>query len=377
MVKRFLLILLAGVGAQAAPLEIRPVFTAGTEGYHTYRIPALIVTTRGTLLAFCEGRKDGRSDAGKIDLLLKRSKDSGQTWSAPEVIWTDQTNTCGNPAPVIDRETGTIGLLMTWNDGADREAAITRRQARNTRRVFVARSRDDGLTWSKPEDITASAKNPDWDWYATGPGNGIQLERGPHRGRLVIPANHSQLNSSNESLTRSHVIFSDDHGATWQLGGSEEEKTNESALVELSDGSLLHNMRSYHGKNRRATATSRDGGITWSAVKLDAALIEPVCQASIFRYSWPGPAAKNRILFANPASVKRENVTVRLSYDDAASWPVGKVLFAGPSAYSSLAVLPDQSVVCLFECGEKNAYETISLAHFPLTWLEEVSAPEK
>ena len=361
---------IASVVAVRAEPALTDVFVAGQDGYHTYRIPALVVTTNGTALAFCEGRKNSRSDTGDIDLLLKRSTDGGKTWGDQQVIWSDAENTCGNPAPVVDQTTGTIWLLMTWNDGADKEAAIGYQKARDTRRVFVTHSADDGLTWTKPQEITSSVKKSDWGWYATGPGNGIQLTRGNHQGRLVIPANHSAVGASAQMMTRSHVIFSDDHGATWQLGGIEDEKTNESTVVELADGSLLHNMRSYHKKNRRAVATSKDAGATWSPVKLDNALIEPVCQASILRGTWPADGTKSRILFSNPASVKRENLTVRVSYDEGATWPVSKVIYAGPAAYSGLTVLPDKSIACLFECGKKNAYETISLARFPLDWLE-------
>jgi sialidase-1 len=355
--------------AASAP-SITDVFISGTDSYHTYRIPAIIVTTNGTVLAFCEGRKNSRSDTGKIDLLLKRSTDGGKTWGTKQIIRSDGDNVCGNPAPVVDETTGAVWLLMTWNLGADGEREISNGTSKNTRRAFVTHSADDGVTWAKPEEITASVKKPDWRWYATGPVNAIQLTRGAHKGRLVIPCNHTELNDSAQPVSRAHVIYSDDHGATWQLGGSEDELTNESTVVERTDGLLLHNMRSYHKKNRRAVATSNDGGTTWSRVTLDDALIEPVCQGSIFRYSWPQNGGRSRILFSNPASTKRENLTIRVSYDEGATWKVSKVLFPGPSAYSCLAVLPDKSIACLFECGEKSAYEKISLAHIPLAWFE-------
>jgi len=346
------------------------VFISGTYGYHTYRIPAIIVSTNQTLLAFCEGRKNSRSDTGKIDLLLKRSTDGGKTWRPQQIIWSDADNACGNPAPVVDQTSGVIWLFMTWNLGADGEREISNGTSKDTRRVFVTHSDDDGVTWAKPLEITTAVKKLDWRWYATGPANGIQLTRGAHKGRLVIPCNHTELNSSGNAVSRSHIIYSDDHGKTWQLGGSEDELTNESTIVELADGSLLQNMRSYHKKNRRAVATSTDAGATWSRVKLDDALIEPVCQASILRYSWPENGNRGRILFSNPASIKRENLTIRMSYDEGSTWPVSKVLHSGPSAYSCLTVLPDKSIGCLFERGEKSAYEKISLARIPLDWLE-------
>src|SRR5262245_20964667 len=145
------------------------VFIAGADGYHTYRIPSLIVTTKGTVLAFCEGRKRGRGDAGDIDLLLKRSSDGGQTWSDSQVVWDDGDNTCGNPCPVVDRDTGTIWLLLTQNLGVDTEAQIIDQTSRGTRTCWISRSSDDGQTWAKPIEITRDVKRPDWTWYATGP----------------------------------------------------------------------------------------------------------------------------------------------------------------------------------------------------------------
>jgi sialidase-1 len=357
------------LSAGSAP-SFTNVFVSETDGYHTYRIPAIVVTTNGTVLAFCEGRKNSRSDAGKIDLLLKRSTDNGKTWSAQKIVRSDGDNVCGNPAPVVDETTGVVWLLMTWNLGADGEREINNGTSKDTRRVFVTHSATDGMTCAKPREITPSVKKPDWRWYATGPANGIQLTRGGHKGRLIIPCNHTESNSADQPASRAHVIFSDDHGTTWRLGGIEDELTNESTVVECADGSLLHNMRSYHKKNRRAVATSNDGGATWSRVKLDDALIEPVCQGSILRYSWPENGGRSRILFSNPASAKRENLTIRISYDEGATWAVSKVLHAGPSAYSCLAVLPDKSIACLFECGEKSLYEKISLARIPLDWLD-------
>src|SRR5262249_44083222 len=150
-------------------------FISGTDGYHTYRIPAIVVTTNETILAFCEGRKNSPNDSGKIDLLLKRSTDGGKSWSAQQIIRSDGENVCGNPAPVVDETTGAIWLLMTWSLGTDGEREIGNGTSKDTRRVFVTHSDDHGVTWAKPREITTSVKKPDWRWYATGPANGIQL----------------------------------------------------------------------------------------------------------------------------------------------------------------------------------------------------------
>ena len=336
------------------------VFRAGEGGYHTYRIPSLIVTRKGTLLAFCEGRKNSSSDTGDIDLLLRRSFDKGKTWTAVQILADHGEDTIGNPTPVIDRKTGTIWLLLTGNPGRLTQKEIMAGDAAGSRTVWITRSVDDGATWSRPVEITASVKRPDWTWYATGPGVGIQLKSG----RLVIPCDHARQGTA---ARHSHVIYSDDRGKTWKMGGVLGENTNECQLVELADGSLLINMRSYAGKNRRAIATSRDGGLTWSEVELDEALIEPVCQASFLRY---GLKPRTRLLFSNPADMKRVKMTVRLSYDEGRTWPVSKLLHEGPSAYSSLAVLGESTIGCLYERGDQSAYEKITFAQFNLEWLE-------
>jgi len=363
-------LLAVGLAAAAdAPVKT-PVFVSGADGYHTYRIPSLLVTRKGTLLAFCEGRKAGRGDAGNIDLLMKRSRDGGRTWSAQQVLWDDGGNTCGNPCPVQDAQTGTIWMLNTWNLGSDRESAIKAGKSKDTRRVFVYHSKDDGRTWSKPVDITPAAKRPEWGWYATGPGVGIQLLRGPHAGRMVIPCDHSNR-AYKDHIYASHAIYSDDAGATWQLGAAIRPAVNECQAVERTDGTLLMNMRSYAGRGCRAVATSADGGETWAKAVDDKTLVEPVCQASFLRHSAADRGAKrSRLLFSNPAQKRgRAKMTVRLSYDEGKTWPVGKVLHAGPAAYSCLAALPGGDAACLYEAGEKSPYQTITFARFSIGWL--------
>jgi sialidase-1 len=342
--------------SQNAPeLKQSDVFTSGTEGYHTFRIPALVVSPKGTLLAFCEGRKIGRGDHGDIDLVLKRSTDGGQSWQEMQIVYEEggeEKITIGNPCPVVDADTGTIWLPFT-RDNDD---------------VLVTSSDDDGVTWSKPRVITSSVKGDDWDWYATGPGNGIQLTRGEHKGRLVIPCDHRVKEKGEwNQAGRSHVFYSDDHGRTWQLGGATDWAMNECAVVELADGRLMLNMRSYRGKKRRGVAISDDGGDTWSEVSDDATLVEPVCQASLIRYTWPDGDGKNLLLFSNPASESaRVRLTVRASRDDGATWPVSRLLYEGSSAYSSMAVLGDGQIGVLYE---RDDYGRISLARFGLDWL--------
>jgi sialidase-1 len=353
------------IESPAPPFQAE-VFVSGTEGYHTFRIPAIVTTAKGTLLAFCEGRKSGGGDSGNIDIVLRRSTNRGETWSDLQVVADHQDNTIGNPCPVVDRYTGRIWLPLTWNLGTDGERQILAGTSKDVRRVYITYSDDDGLTWAPIREISDSTRRDHWRWYATGPGCGIQLTRGKHAGRLVIPANHSDHSDPGRHPYRSHVLISDDHGQSWRMGGVLDEKTNESTVVELVDGRVMDNMRSYHGQHRRAVATSEDGGDTWSDVTLDETLVEPVCQANLLRYTFPEKYGKSRILFSNPASTQRHMMTVRLSYDEGTSWPVSKLVYAGSAAYSCMTVLPDMSTGLLYE---RDGYRKITFARFDLNWL--------
>ena len=351
-----LLILLVSGSAFAA--RDPAIFTSGENGYDTFRIPALVEAADGTLLAFAEGRLEGRGDAGDIDLVLRRSSDGGDTWSDLEVVWDDGANTCGNPCPVLDAETGTIHLLATRNLGHDHESEIIAGTSEGTRTVWVITSDDHGATWNTPREITSTAKRPDWTWYATGPGNGIQLRSGPKAGRLLIPCDHIEVDTRHYY---SHCIASDDHGKTWKIvGRTPSHQVNECAVAELEDGSLLLNMRNYdRSKRARAISRSTDGGDTWSVVSRDPTLPEPICQASMVA------SDGGRVLvFSNPADPSgRNTMTIRRSRDGGRTWSKGNVLHAGPSAYSSLATIGGleglAGFACLYEAGKEHPYEEI------------------
>lgn len=363
----------ACIPSEAPETESTPnyIFLAGQQGYACFRIPAVITTPAGSLLAFAEGRKHGCSDTGDIDLVMKRSEDNGLSWSDLQVIWDSGENTSGNPAPVVDAETGTIFLLSTWNLGEDREPEIIDLTSTDTRRIFVLSSTDNGETWSEAKEITNDVKQPDWTWYATGPGSGVQLTRGPHAGRLMIACDHIEANTKHYY---SHVIYSDDHGATWRLGGSTPQHfVNESEVAELEDGSLLLNMRNYaEGEKHRKISQSNDGGATWSDLQSDSTLIEPICQASLQRYQF-ADEGKGILLFSNPASkTTREMMTLRASYDDGKTWPAKLVIHEEMSAYSDLVRLPDDKIGILYEAGpdQEHRYYGIAFRRVDLEELE-------
>ena len=334
-------------------VEQTDLFVSGEGGYHTYRIPVMLVTDKGAVLAFCEGRKRSAADDGDIDLLVRRSTDGGQNWGPVQVVHEeggDAGITIGNPCPVQDRDTGAVWLTF----------------CRNNQRAFVTHSNDEGETWAPPLDITSTFNGFDFPWkrLATGPVNGIQMRTG----RLVVPV---WLNTKIGGEYRSAIIYSDDHGKMWKPGGIVPDglkNCNENTVIETHDGALCMNLRNNHKAKRRGVSWSRDGGETWSEPVLEESLPDPTCQASLLQI--PGPNDNGAwALFSNAAGVKRERMTVRLSYDACNTWPVAKALHHGPAAYSCLAALSSETFACLYECGDESPYERIVFARFSLEWL--------
>lgn len=338
-------------------VALRHLYTAGEGGYACFRIPALVATKDNMLLAFAEARKADCSDAGDIDLVVKRSRDGGKTWGNMQLVWSDSTNTCGNPVPIFDRNTGKIVLISTWNLGTDHEKDIVSRTSKDGRRIYVLFSDDQGESWSKPRELTSSVKMPNWTWYATGPCHGLQIENGPHRGRLVVPVNHIEA-PSNQNF--SHIIYSDDHGLSWKLGSNTpQDMMNETTVAEISGQRLMLNMRNANRSVRtRNTSISTDGGQTWANVQNDSLLIEPICQGSLLNTTLN---KKPVLLFINPASKsKRMNLTLRRSGDDGKSWSSSVVIYPGPSAYSDIAVYRKKYIAILYEAGINKPYEGIA-----------------
>ena len=340
------------------------VFVAGQDGVHTYRIPAMIVAPSGALLVFCEARKEGIRDASPTDMVLKRSLDGGKTWRPLQVVARGEgADAIMNPCAVVDRDSDTV-LLFCVN--------TNRRDRGEHRRHLLLSSKDNGATWSPPADVGRQIADYD-DTFVPGPGVGIQTAAG----RIVIPGyTCTKPDFKTEKGLYSRVIYSDDHGQSWRMGKPVSADTDEAQVVELADGRLLLNMRQGMGQGCRGVAVSKDGGESWGPVSWDRALPECPCQASIVRFSRADRDGKSRILFANPdntgasyGAVERTRLTVRISYDEAQTWPVKKLIHAGPCSYSSLVRLPGAAVGLVFEGGEKHRREWIRFVRLPLEWL--------
>lgn len=332
------------------PETPRLLFESGREGYLRYRIPTLIVTRSGDLLAICEGRADGGGLTGNVDLVCKRSRDNGRTWSGLKVIGESGEDTFGNQSALVDRDTGIIWVACTVSPGEHLEQAIAQGETEESTRVFVFFSEDDGETWSSPRDITSSVKRSDWTWYGCGPGVGLQLADG----RLFFAAYHRE--GENGQTVRSHAIFSDDHGKTWQLGGSAGIGNGEPQALQREDGSLYLSARTKDGPHVRSIVESTDGGETWSKKRFDHSLYDAFCQASLLKL--PPRVGQPQWLYCHPAGPGRRDLTVRLSDDEGRTWTAGSLLLQeGNSQYSSMALLNDGRVGVLFDLWENDNYQ--------------------
>ena len=362
-----------GMGAATEPRRV-DVFVSG-KGYPTYRIPALVVTSKGALVALCEGRH-ARGDHSKNDIVVRRSTDGGKTWGPMKVVHDDADNSLNNPCALVDPATGRIvAVYNRFAQGFHTHNCVPGYTDPRANRVFLVASDDEGATWSKPRDVTRAFKRPEVRWGVSTPGQGIALRRGRSSGRLVVPM--IQCRGPGCGLRRSYACYSDDHGKTWQRGDEApvpgpagQNCAAEPTVAELADGLLLMNCRNNSRRRpltcRRATRSS-DGGRTWADTVDVSELVSPNCQASILRHSFPTHGGRSRILFANPASKRgRKNGTVRLSYDEGKTWPVSKVIHAGGYAYCSLAALPDGTIGLLYEA---DGYRRIVFARFTLAWL--------
>ncbi|MFJ6082529.1 exo-alpha-sialidase [Streptomyces sp. NPDC092369] len=360
--------------ASAAGCTSSVPYVSGQGGYDTYRIPATVTTRRGTVLAFAEGRRTGASDTGNIDVVLKRSADGGCTWGPLQVVTEGDGDTRGNPAPVLDPLTGAVVLVTSYNSGLVTEPQIMRGEVtpEQSRRVFVQRSWDDGRTFSAPVDITAQVKEPDWRWYATGPGHAVALTSGPHAGRLVVPANHSAAPPEGSKDTGQerkyyggHAIYSDDGGTTWHIGFVDSsyegyDNANETSVTELPDGRLYFSSRDEGGtsKGNRLDSYSSDGGQTLDRPYRQQPTLSdvPAVQGSVLQLPEPGAP----LLFSGPSvPTARQAMAIWRSTDGGATFTKALTLSTQRAAYSDLVRVGWETLGILYETGVAGTYETI------------------
>lgn len=396
-----LLVPICLVATVAAPpggpvLETTVVFPVTPNNRPNYRIPAILHAPNGDVLVLAERRNDGPGDVGNHDIVLKRSRDKGRSWGAEQLVFDDGNDTCTDITVGCEAGKGRIWLFFL----------------RDKKRFAYLASDDSGATWQGPMSIHRQVVRPEWDrlvgkaegesaeakgraalwrrgWsqrYGVGPGNAtIQLRAGPKAGRMIVPARHREDIGGGRLRSFSHVFFSDDQGASWRLGGTVGPNTSEGQLVELAGGTVMLVARNESAADaprnlRHLVATSGDGGQTWGPIRRAEELITPRCHGAVERFTLPGPDQPSRLLFSHPAWPVREerhpygryNLSVRLSYDEGATWTAGKTIWPHPSSYSDIVVLDDLTVGLVYERGPQGSthyWDEICFVRFNLAWL--------
>lgn len=327
----------------------------GTPPYNRIRIPALLATAGSALLALGEGRR-AAGDTSWSDILLRRSLDGGRSWSparvlagAPRLPPGVSRLTYGNCAPLRD-DMRNQTLLVFCVDNAQ---------------VFVMSSADAGASWTAPRNITASATragNTNWTWVYTGPPGGLQVSSGAARGRLLVPSHHAHENSAPFPTDAVHMLFSDDHGASWQLADGPAGHGGEWQVAELGPDHLLGNSRSDKWTPTRRVTWSRDGGRSWTP--FTPALGLPMVNIEGSTVAARGPGGQTILFYSNALAVARRGQMLYLSCDLGANWRPHMLLWAGPSEYSSLQVLsspraPTIELGILYSRGVLTQYDEI------------------
>ena len=331
----------------------------GDDGVDTYRIPGLVSTNKGTLIAVYDNRYNGPVDLqADVDVGMSRSTDGGKTWESMKVImdmgeWgglPQDQNGIGDPSILVDRATGTIWVAAIWAHGTPGKRNWNSSgpgiSPEETSQLMLVRSDDDGQTWSDPINLTPLIKDPEWYLLLQGPGRGISISDGT----IVFPVQYKD----HEQMPHSTILWSQDHGESWHIGTGAKANTTEAQVIELEDGSLMMNMRD-NRKGSRSVYTTSDLGKTWiKHASSRSALIEPVCNATLIKASFLLDGnARNLVLFANPNSITgRHHMTIKVSKDDGSSWPEKYwfLLDAGRGrGYPCMTQVDDEHVGILYE----------------------------
>lgn len=341
----------------------------GDDGVDTYRIPGLVTTKKGSLIAVYDMRRNGAVDLQEdVDIGMNRSTDGGETWEPMKVImdmgeWgglAENQNGIGDPSVLVDEVTGTIWVAAVWAHGHPGErnwrASKPGLSPKTTSQFMLTKSEDDGITWSEPINITSQIKDPKWHLLLQGPGKGITMSDGT----LVFPA---QFKDEDE-MPHATIIYSTDQGETWKIGTGAKPNTTEAQVVELDNGSLMLNMRDNRGGSR-SIYTTENMGETWEEhVTSRSALIEPVCMASLIKHTYRG---KEYLLFSNPNSLeKREHMTIKLSSDMGNTWPEDHQLLLDEGSgrgYSCMTSIDEETIGILYEGSQADlVFQRIKIA---------------
>lgn len=335
------------------------LFHQGEDRVNTYRIPALVQTRDGTIIAVVDARHDSDHDLpARISLVMRRSLDGGKTWGPMRTILAVPEGGVGDASLLLDRSNGRVWCFHAYGPpgigfNTAKPGATT---GATTLQIHAMYSDDDGGTWSKDIDLTPQIEDPAWQAAFATSGTDIQLKSG----RLLVPL----VVRDAKSLMHDVNAYSDDHGKSWKVGQFVGVGTDESHNVELSDGVVLQNMRTH--RKLRAIARSSDGGIVFGPVSYDAALVDPDCNAGITSYY---QGKRQLLIFTNAASIRRENLTLKVSRDEGRTWPEQRLINPGPSGYSTVIRLKDGSLGVLYERGDKKPDERITFARFNLAWI--------
>lgn len=363
----------------------RPAFllrAAGQDNTDTYRIPGLVTTNKGTLVAVYDNRYNNSKDLQEdIDIGMSRSTDGGQSWQQMKVIMdmgeyggrSQRLNGIGDPCVLYDHKTNTIWVAALWMSGSAPDqmlwwASKPGMQPEETGQFILVKSTDDGLTWSQPINITSQIKDPAWQLLLQGPGRGITMIDGT----LVFPAQFktdlgTKALDGGQYTCLSTIVYSNDEGKSWQIGSGAKSNTTEAQVVELTDGSLMLNMRDDRNRkdkgatNGRAVSVTTDLGKTWNIhPSSNSALPEPNCMASIISANVKINGRMQQVLFfSNPNNKNaRTNMTIKASLDGGLTWPDAyqtELNSADGYGYSCMTMVDENTIGILYE-GTKDLY---------------------
>lgn len=347
---------------------------AGDDGSKAYRIPGLVTTNKGTLLAVYDVRYNNSKDLQEhIDIGLSRSTDGGRTWEKMRrpIAFGEQgglpmaQNGAGDPAILVDTETGDAIIASIWTHGMGVATAwwstVPGISPDYTAQLVMSRSSDDGKTWSRPESVTPQLKDSAWAFFFQGPGRGITTSDGT----LVFAMQYTDFDAGR--TPHAGIIYSKDHGKTWQRHVAAKDSTTEAQVAELSDGTLMLNMRDNRGGSR-SVAVTRNLGRSWTEHPTSrSALREPVCMASLISVrAQENVLGRHILLFSNPDTKRgRHHITIKASLDDGMTWKeLNQVLLDEDEGwgYSCLTMVDSETVGILYESSVAHiTFQTIPL----------------